>query len=533
MLQLMRKHARNWLMKVVLGIIIIVFVFYFGSMRGRQQTETIAMIDGSRIVYAEFRNEYQNLLDFYRQRYGDHLTDDLIKQINPKQQALDNIISQAILLLKADELKLDVSDDELKTSISSSPTFQRNGGFDNDLYQRALRYQRMTPENFETLQKKTLKIGKVERLIKESAKVSEQEVYEIYRLQNRKVNVNFIKITVGTVKVKGEPSEEVLEAYLKEHSEWFRVPQMAIIEYIVFKGESFTEAPNISDEEVQEYYDYHEDEFMDDGKTKPLSEAREEIVSKLKSIKGMDTAFKQATLSHDTIYQEENFAEYAKGQGLDLATSKLFRNIPLTGELAGIQDLEKYVFNLQEGDLGRVFSDSKGNYYVFRLASLKPSYTPELQEVLKQVKEIYAQSSATQAAQKKAEDILALLKDGADMTKLSRKEGLKVSETGLFLPGSEIPQIGSSPDMEAALLEMSEENPYPDRVFFDDESYIVIKLKEEGVLDEKEWTAKKDSTRDSLLKLKGDNYLLAWLEGIKKDMINTGRLKILRNVEDL
>ncbi|MBW2673708.1 MAG: SurA N-terminal domain-containing protein [Deltaproteobacteria bacterium] len=34
MLQLMRKHARNWLMKVVLGIIIIVFVFYFGSMRG-------------------------------------------------------------------------------------------------------------------------------------------------------------------------------------------------------------------------------------------------------------------------------------------------------------------------------------------------------------------------------------------------------------------------------------------------------------------------------------------------------------------
>jgi len=35
MLQLMRTHAKNWLMKVVLGIIIVVFVFYFGSIAGK------------------------------------------------------------------------------------------------------------------------------------------------------------------------------------------------------------------------------------------------------------------------------------------------------------------------------------------------------------------------------------------------------------------------------------------------------------------------------------------------------------------
>ena len=532
MLQLMRKHARNWLMKVVLGIIIVVFVFYFGSMRGRQQTETIATINGSQIAYAAFRSEYENLLDFYRQRYGEYLTDDLIKKINLKQQAFDSIVGQAIILSKADELKLDVSDDELKASILAYPAFQKDGAFDNGLYQRALRYQRMTPEAFEAIQRKSLRIGKMERLIKGSAKVSEQEAYEIYQLQNRKVNIDFIKIATDSVKIKEEPSEEALEAYLTEHGDEFRIPQMATIEYIVFKGEAFTETADISDEEIQEYYDYHDYEFEEDGKVKPLAKVRRDIVSKLKSIKGMDTAFREATTAHDTIYQEENFEEYAKGQGLEIGTSKLFRNIPLNGEFEGIQDLGEYVFSLQEGDLGRVFSDSTG-YYIFRLVSLKPSHVPKLQKVLKAVKDSYVQSNAIQAAQKKAEDILSRLRGGADMAQLSRKEGLKVSETGLFLPGPEIPQIGYSMDMEGGLLEISEKNPYPDKVFFVDGSYIIIRLKGEGTLNEEDWIAKKDSTKNSLIRQKGDGYFLAWLQGTKEEMINAGRLKILRNVEDL
>ena len=65
MLDVMRKHARNWLMKTILGIIIVVFVFYFGSMGGRDRAERVAMIDGKPIVYAEFQREI-NMIEMYR-----------------------------------------------------------------------------------------------------------------------------------------------------------------------------------------------------------------------------------------------------------------------------------------------------------------------------------------------------------------------------------------------------------------------------------------------------------------------------------
>ncbi len=528
----MRKHARNWLMKVVLGIIVIVFVFYFGSMRGRQQTETIVEINGSRIAYAAFRTEYQNLLDFYRQRYGDNLTDDLLKKMNPKQQAFDNLINRAIILSKADDLKLDVSDDELKASIISYPAFQRNGVFDNTLYQRALRSQRMTPEDFEAIQRRALKTGKLERLIKESAKVSDKEVRDIYNTQNRKINVNFIAVASDNLKVKVQPSEEDLARYLKEHGEEFRIPQGAVIEYIAFKGESFADAANISDEEIEEYYDYNTGEFEDNGKTKPLSEVRDSIVSTLKSIKGIDAAFEEAKKTHDTIYQEENFEEYAGKKGLTIETSELFRDTPPSGPLAGIQGLTEYVFNLEEGDLGRVFSDSRG-HYIFKLVSLKPSYIPDLKEVVKKVQKNYTETESIKLSRKKAEEMLGRLKNGTDMVKLSKDTGLELSETGLFLPGPDIPKIGYSQELQGALIKISEKAPLPDTVFFVDGKHIIIQFKEEGTLDEKEWEAQKNSIKDYLLRMKEERYLMSWLEGAKANMISKGKLKILKNVGDL
>jgi len=529
MLQLMRIHAKNWLMKVVLGIIIIVFVFYFGSMRERQATETIAEIDGSRIAYAEFRTEYQNLLDFYRQRYGDNLTDDLLKKMNPKQQVFDNLINRAIILSKADDLKLDVSDDELKAFILSYPAFQRNGVFDDKLYQRVLRYQRITPEDFEIAQRRALKTGKLERLIKESAKVSDKEVRDIYNTRNRRININFMEIDL---KAKAQPSEEDLKRYLEEHGEEFRIPQRAVIEYIAFKGESFADSADISDKEIEEYYDYNKSDFKDNGKIKPLPEVKNRIVSRLQSTKGMDMAFEEAKKAHDTIYQEENFEEYAGKKGLAIETSEFFRDSPLTGQLAGIQDLGEYAFNLEEGNLGRVFSDSSG-YYIFRLVSLKPSYIPELRKVTKKVEKSYTESESIKLSKKEAEDILGHLKNGMDMAKISRDKGLKVSETGLFLPGPSIPKIGYSQELEEALIRISEKEPCPDNVFFVNGKYIVIRFKEEGRPDEKEWEAKKDSIKDYILRFKEERYLLLWLEGTREDMFSKGKLKILKKVEDL
>ncbi len=195
MLELMRKHARNWIMKVLLGIIIIVFIFYFGSLGGLQQTETIATVDGKTLTYADFQREYNNMVEAYRQRLGDKVTEELLKGGRLKEMALDNLIYQTILLKQAAEMNIQVSDEEMRTFILSVPAFQRDGVFDDRLYQQALRYNKITAEEFEGIQKRAMTIAKLEDLVQGSVKVSDREVSDLYRLQNEKMNLAFVAIS--------------------------------------------------------------------------------------------------------------------------------------------------------------------------------------------------------------------------------------------------------------------------------------------------------------------------------------------------
>lgn len=57
MLKFFRKHARGWFMLVFMGIIIFVFVLYFGTDRGAQTTNTLAVVDGIVITEADYYHE--------------------------------------------------------------------------------------------------------------------------------------------------------------------------------------------------------------------------------------------------------------------------------------------------------------------------------------------------------------------------------------------------------------------------------------------------------------------------------------------
>jgi len=539
MLQLMRKHAKSWLMKVILGIIIVVFVFYFGAMRGRQQTETIAVIDGVRLTYAEFSKEYQKIIDSYRQRYGETLTDDMLKQLNPRKLAFDNLTNQIILLGKADEFRLDASEEEFTADILSIPSFQVEGKFNKVLYERLLRRNRITPEEFETSHRKMLKIGKLERLIKESVKVSEKEVRDIYRIQYETLNAHYIKVPVADFRTDIKPAKDDLETYLKEHEEDFRVARKVQVTYIPFPGTDYAGTEAISDEQIEEYYDYHKAEFMKENPdgtgeeaARPLTEVREEIISQLKLIRGMGIAFDEAEKAHDIIYQEENLKEYAAEHTLPLKTSAFFSIDDLPEDIAHITDLPKEISDLTDRDITPVLSGPTA-HYIFGEIAIQPSYIPKLAEAETQVRRAYIEETARAMCKQRSLDILDRLKKGEDIAKVAGETGLTLSETGMIIAGSSIEDIGYSQEVSEALYEISAKKPHPDATYYADDAYVVLAFKERGQLDEKDWEEKKGDLKLFLRQLKEQTYFSSWLEETKAAMIKEGKIEIRRDVADL
>ena len=176
MLSLMRKHAQSWLIKVALGAIIVVFIFWYGWTSKTQQSNRIAAVNGPPIVTEEFRVTYNQLMQAYRMQFGEDLDQELIERLNPKKQALDQLINRRLLLQEAERLGFQVTDEELLRAIQGVPAFQRDGRFHPQIYQRVLAANRLTPEMYEESKKYELLMEMVESFIVGGVKVSKAEL---------------------------------------------------------------------------------------------------------------------------------------------------------------------------------------------------------------------------------------------------------------------------------------------------------------------------------------------------------------------
>ena len=239
MLRFFRKHARGWFMIAIIGIIIIVFVLYFGSNRGSNTANAIATIDKKIISDAEFRNEYGKLLDRAQLSLGAKLTPEILKKMDLKRQAYNDLLNRQIIIAKAEDLKIQVSDEELRNMLMSVPALQTNGVFDERKYQQILRYNKLSSEDFEALQKAELIANKIETIVCEGIKISDQEIYDLYVLQNQKINVNFVQISGKNIKKEITPTQTELEDYLKRNSNLFRIAEQMKFKYIFFRGRFF------------------------------------------------------------------------------------------------------------------------------------------------------------------------------------------------------------------------------------------------------------------------------------------------------
>lgn len=532
MLDLMRKHARNWLMKVLLGIIIIVFIFYFGSTRGRDKSEAIAMIDGKAVSYIDFRKEYENLVDYYRQRSGGNLTDEMVKGLNLKQQAYDSLINQTVILQKAADLNLVVSDDEVRAAILSTPAFHRGGVFDERVYQQALRQNKMTPSDFESAQKKGMMISRMQDILQDGVKISDEELLDIYRLQNEKLNVSYLVLSTKEFGKRIKPDRKELESYLKDHENDFRVPEKLQVKYLSFAGQDFASTVKVSDAEVTDYYERNKDKFMKKGeKPIPLPEARNRIVNEMKDLQGMSAAYDAAKKAHDTIYQKENFDDYARQSGLKITVTEFFSLKNPPQEFKQVGDFIKTVMELQSDGISSVLSDNR-RYLLFKLTSKKPSHVPPLNDIMPEVERQYLEGESNRICKKEAEGILERLKKGESLEKVSSEKELKIAETGFFNPGAAAPKIGSSKELNESFMLISERNPYSGP-FHVNGNYVIVKLKERGKVDKGNFETQKAPLKNLLLSMKRNEYVRSWLDNQKASMIKEGKLKLLKDIKDM
>ncbi|HJU63618.1 MAG TPA: SurA N-terminal domain-containing protein, partial [Candidatus Binatia bacterium] len=198
MLDVLRKRKRSWIITFLLGLIIVVFIaFYGGNQLSDPALQDVAVVNGEVITQREFALHYQRALERYREMLKGSLTPELEKSLNLRASLLEELIQRRLVLQEARHLGLAVTDDDLMMAIAQAPDFQVNGRFNKERYLQLLRANRLSPVQFEEEQREQLTIQRLYSILLDSVHVTEDELRDRYRFEQEKIDLHFIRLPVS------------------------------------------------------------------------------------------------------------------------------------------------------------------------------------------------------------------------------------------------------------------------------------------------------------------------------------------------
>ncbi len=218
MISYLRRHRRPFFVGTIAVFLLGTFVGlggYFFS--GASTAEAVAAVGGKKIPFLQYQARVDQYLDALRERNVE-VNDSLVAEV--RQGMLRDMIVDEILYLEAKKLGIRVTDGELAMSIRNTPSFQRNGAFDQGLYFQIVRYSLKTsPEEYERQQRQALAVFKLKQMIFQSAKLLPGEVLEEYKRANKGSTKDFEKKKDEFVQVlQQNRALDLINFYLRQAS---------------------------------------------------------------------------------------------------------------------------------------------------------------------------------------------------------------------------------------------------------------------------------------------------------------------------
>jgi len=451
-LRILREHASSWMLRGILILVAVTFISWGGFYLLREEKHSyVAKVDGKIIDVREYNELYQSAIRQYREALGPSFSEKILEEMRLKEKVLDQLIDKILILQEAKRLGFTVPDEELREAIENSPAFQVNGQFDSRQYERFLRLNRLTPEEFEQMQRESILFSKLVNLIKSSGgKVSDQELFEIYLFENERINLNFIRITPESFKRTVTVNEIELKDYFQKHMEEFRVPTFAQIQYLTFRPSDFEGRVQVSTEEIKRYYDSRKEQFLT-----PKQVRAREISIKLGGQETPDQV-EEKRKKAETILEKAKKAKDFASLARQYSESP---NAPHGGDLGWVQkgmiedSLEKALFSLKVGEVSGVVRGSSG-FFIFKAEEVKEGREKPLEEVREQIRQTLIKEKAKSEASRQAEDAFYSLFRSRDLENYSREKGFPLKTTPFFKEGDEVAEFGKNPSFHSSVFSL-------------------------------------------------------------------------------
>jgi len=452
MLSMLRKNASSWFIKTILILIVVVFVLWGGYSYQERKKSHLVRIDDTYITWQQYAKAYDQLKDFYRRQMGQNFSEEMLNKLNVKQQALELLIDQTLLLKKAAELGISVSPGELQETIQSIPAFQTDGRFDLRRYQLILQQNRMTPEFFEQELAQTLTLRKLEDLVMRQVTISDKDVIDYVRMIRTDKQFLCVSFPWSQYEAGISVTDDDLKAYYTAHEKSYEEPEKRKIAYVLFPLSDFTGDVSVTEDELKTYYEEHRKNYHEEKavharhilfRVNPDASAEEVEAVKNKA----QEILKLARAGQD-------FATLAKNYSEDPGSAKNGGDLGYFTQSQMIKEFADAAFAMKPGEISDLVRTAFG-FHIIKVEDVRPERDLSFDEVKDSIKKILTERKARDRAYAKARDFADEAFAAKDIIQSAAKSGLKVVSVNEWLSISQpLPDFPENQDVMKKLFNL-------------------------------------------------------------------------------
>ncbi len=425
-LSVMRRHATSWIIKILIGLIAIVFIFYFGFSFRAGETPKVAEVNGEPISQKEFAQLYNQMLDYYRKQYGGSWNEELARLLDVKGKVLDIMIRRVLLKQKAEEYGIHVSKEEVRSAIAKYPLFQTNNSFDMRKYKTFLDQVRMDIGEFEDEVKNQILEQKLNYFIYSFLPITKNETILTFNYLNQTVNFIYVLFDSSKYIDKNEPPNDELEAYYKEHKNDFKIPEKIKLAYVTFDPVNYIKNVNVTDSMIIDYYEEHKQNFVEPEMVK----ARHILISVKDTVKEED-AKKKAEQLYSMLKEGKDFGKLAKEYSDDPGSKDKGGDLGYFKRGVMVKEFEDMAFSLGKGEVSAPVRTQFG-YHIIKVEDRKEAKEKTLEEARGEIIKILSEQISSENAYEAGLSFLESWPHDTPLEKYARDKGLSVGLTGFI-----------------------------------------------------------------------------------------------------
>jgi peptidyl-prolyl cis-trans isomerase D len=431
MITVMRRYRRSLQigLLVVIAAFVATSVFVFGSnsLRGGDDDNAVAKVNGEPISVERYQRRYQEYLNAYAATLRDRFTPEMAERMGLPQQVMDDLVQEELVMQRARVERLEVNDEELNAQIHTIPHFHEGGRFSMKRYEDLLRRGNLSKTVFEDDIRRRMTRVKVEGIVRSGVKLTDGEVTQAFVQNREEARATWALVDLAPIVAATTVTDAELEAYLKDHAAEFRLPERRQIQYVTFVPKDYMRPP--TDAEVEKYYTEHIKEFETPQQVKAAH-----ILARVGDTGGSEAEDKARAKIVDAIRRAkagEDFGKLAAELSDDPGTKTSGGELGMVGKGEMVPDFEAALFALKKGEITSQPVRTPFGFHAIKATELREATRTPLKEAAPQIREKLQAEVADQAAKAKAEEARVKLVGAPDFMAQARSLGLNPIETAL------------------------------------------------------------------------------------------------------